>query len=113
MPIVGVMPASFLFPDRDVDLWSPSPMDAPYSQSRETGWFTTFGRLKPGVTLEQAGANLASVQADLGRQFPKTDGRLGAAVQPLKEATVAGVRQSLWILLWIGFRCYFLSRVPT
>jgi len=98
MPIVGVMPASFLFPDRDVDLWSPSPMDSPYSQSRETGWFTTFGRLKPGVSLEQARANLASVQANLGRQFPKTDARIGASVEPLKEATVGGVRQSLWIL---------------
>jgi putative ABC transport system permease protein len=98
MPIVGVMPASFLFPDRNVDLWSPSPMDAPYSQSRETGWFTTFGRLKPGVTLEQARANLASVQANLGRQFPKTDARIGASIQPLKEATVGGVRRSLWIL---------------
>src|SRR5580704_7977913 len=98
MPIVGVMPASFLFPDRDVDLWSPSPMDSPYSQSRETGWFTTFGRLKPGVTLEQAQANLASVQANLGRQFPKSDAPVGASIQPLKEATVGGVRQSLWIL---------------
>jgi predicted permease len=98
MPIVGVMPASFLFPDRDVDLWSPSPMDAPYSQSRENGWFTTFGRLKPGVRLEQARANLTSVQANLGRQFPKTDAGIGASVEPLKEATVAGVRRSLWIL---------------
>src|SRR5262249_51940494 len=33
--IVGVMPASFQVPDRDVDLWSPSPMDAPFAQSRE------------------------------------------------------------------------------
>jgi len=98
VPIVGVMPASFLFPDRDVDLWSPSPMDAPYSQSRETGWFTTFGRLKPGVTLEQAQANLASVQANLGRQFPKSDAGIGASIKPLKEATVGGVRHSLWIL---------------
>jgi putative ABC transport system permease protein len=98
VPIVGVMPASFLFPDRDVDLWSPNPMDAPYAQSRETGWFTTFGRLKPGVTLDQARANLAGVQANLGRQFPKTDARIGASVEPLKEATVGGVRQSLWIL---------------
>ncbi len=98
MPIVGVMPASFLFPDRDVDLWSPSPMDAPYSQNRGTGWFTAFGRLKPGVTLDQAQANLVSVQANLGRQFPKTDARIGASVEPLKEATVGGVRQSLWML---------------
>jgi putative ABC transport system permease protein len=98
VPIVGVMPASFLFPDHDVDLWSPSPMDAPYSQNRGTGWFTAFGRLKPGVTLAQARANLASVQTNLGRQFPKTDALVGASIMPLKEATVGGVRHSLWIL---------------
>jgi putative ABC transport system permease protein len=97
-PIVGVMPAAFLFPDRAVDLWSPNPMDAPYAQSRATGWFNTFGRMKPGVTLEQASANLASVQANLGRQFPKTDGNLGVVVRPLKDATVGAVRQSLWML---------------
>jgi putative ABC transport system permease protein len=98
VPIVGIMPASFLFPDREVDLWSPSPMDAPYAQSRESAWFTAFGRLKPGVTLDQAQANLASVQANLGRQFPKTDASVSVSVKPLKEATVGGVKESLWIL---------------
>jgi putative ABC transport system permease protein len=97
-PIVGVMPASFLFPDREVDIWSPNPMDAPYAQSRTTGWFTTFGRMKPGITLEQARANLDTVQVNLGRQFPLTDARIGVVVKPLKEATVAGVRRSLWML---------------
>src|SRR5439155_6039617 len=97
-PIIGVMPASFLFPDRDVDLWSPSPMDAPYAQSRESTWFTAIGRLKPGVTLAQARANLASVQANLGREYPKTDAMIGAMIEPLKEATVGGVRRCLLIL---------------
>jgi putative ABC transport system permease protein len=97
-PIIGVMPASFLFPDRDVDLWSTSPMDAPYAQSRESTWFIAIGRLMPGVTLGQARANMAAVQASLGRQYPKTDATIAAAIEPLKEATVGGVRQSLWIL---------------
>jgi putative ABC transport system permease protein len=96
--VVGVMPASFLFPDHDVDLWSPSPPDAPYAQNRESTWFTTIGRLKPAVTVAQARSNLAAVQAGLGRQFPKTDANLSASVQPLKETTVGGVRRSLWIL---------------
>src|SRR5439155_15943095 len=37
--IVGVLPASFLFPERGVDLWSPSPMDAPFAQNRNLTWF--------------------------------------------------------------------------
>ncbi|MBV8844750.1 MAG: ABC transporter permease [Bryobacterales bacterium] len=98
LAIVGVMPASFAFPDRDVDLWSPSPMDAPFAQDRNETWFTVIARLKPGVTLAQARANLAAVQASLGRQYPKTDSDLSVEVQPLKEVTIGGVRRSLWIL---------------
>jgi predicted permease len=96
--IVGIMPASFLFPDHDVDVWCPSPVDAPYGQSRESTWFNVIGRLKAGVTVAQARANLANVQAQLGRQFPKTDANLAVEIQPLKETTVGGARRSLWIL---------------
>jgi putative ABC transport system permease protein len=97
-PIVGVMPPSFEFPDREVDLWSVSAPQAPYAQSREATWFTVIGRLKPGVSPAQGRANLAAVQADLGRQFPKTDKDLSTTVEPLKEVTVGGVRKSLTIL---------------
>ncbi|HUI42154.1 MAG TPA: ABC transporter permease [Terriglobia bacterium] len=96
--IVGVMPASFLFPERDVDVWSAVPMNAPYAQSRESTWFITIGRLKPGATLAQARANLAAVQAQLGRQFPKTDGELGVKVVALKETIVGDMQESLWLL---------------
>lgn len=96
--IVGVLPASFHFPERDVDLWSPIPVDAKVAQLREATWYFVVGRMKPGVTIEQARANLATVQAQLGRQFPKPDGELEVLVDPLKEVTVGGVRESLWIL---------------
>ena len=80
-------------------LWSVSAPDAPYAQSRESTWFTVIGRLKTGVAPAQARANLAAVQAGLGRQFPKTDGKAGqTTVEPLKEVTVGGVRRSLVIL---------------
>ncbi|HEU5450898.1 MAG TPA: ABC transporter permease [Terriglobales bacterium] len=95
--IVGVMPASF-FPDRSVDFWEPVPADAPYAQSRQNTWYTSVGRLKDGVTLEQARADLALVQGRLGAQFPKTDGSLLVDIQSLKETTVAGSRRSLWML---------------
>ncbi|HTS13830.1 MAG TPA: ABC transporter permease [Candidatus Limnocylindrales bacterium] len=96
--IVGIMPASFDFPVRDVDFWSVSTPDAPFAQSRDSTWFTVIGRLKRGVTLAQSRANLATVQAQLGRQYPKPDADLAVDVQPLKETTVGGVRGSLWIL---------------
>src|SRR5207245_2699162 len=96
--IVGIMPVSFLFPDRDVDLWSSVPVDEPIAQSREWTWYLGIGRLKPGVTLEQARANLATVQKQLGIAFPKTDADLSVGIEPLKEMTIGGVRRSLWIL---------------
>src|SRR5229473_3054515 len=96
--IVGIMPASFLFPDRDADLWVPVPPDAPYAQSREYTWYAVIGRLKPRVTVEQARANLTTVQVQLGMAFPKPDAELAVAIQPLKETRVGDVRRSLWIL---------------
>lgn len=96
--IVGVLPRSFRFPDGDVDLWTVGPPDAPYAQSRESTWYQVIARLKAGVTLEQARANLNAVQSQLGKQYPKTDANLRVEVQPLKETIVAGTRSSLWML---------------
>ncbi len=96
--VVGVMPASFAFPVHNVDFWSPTPLDAPYVPSRENTWYTVVGRLKDGVTLAKAQANLATVQAQLGKEFPKTDAELSVSMEPLKEQTIGGVRRSLWIL---------------
>jgi len=97
-PIVGVMPASFLFPNREADLWCPIPAGISVGEPRENNWFTVIGRLKPDVTVEQAHANLATVQSQLGQQFPKSDARLSVGIQPLKESTVGDSRRSLWLL---------------
>lgn len=96
--VVGIMPASFRFPDRDVDLWMPMPPNAPWAQSREETWYNVIGRLKPGVSLEQARSNLAAVQHALGQQFPKSDGDISVRIKPLKEETVGSARKSLWLL---------------
>ena len=96
--VIGVMPASFRFPDRDVELWFASPVDGPFAQARQLTWFNVIGRLKPGVTIAQARENMSAVQANLGRQFPQTDAELSVDLQPLKEVTVGGVRASLWVV---------------
>ncbi|HEX3743524.1 MAG TPA: ABC transporter permease [Bryobacteraceae bacterium] len=96
--IIGVMPPSFHFPDRDADVWVISAPDYPFARSRELTWFTAIGRLKPAVTLAQARADLNTVQADLARQFPKPDADISPRVELLKESTVGGAERSLWIL---------------
>jgi putative ABC transport system permease protein len=96
--IVGVMPESFAFPSRDVEMWAPSPPDAPYAQRRDETWFSVIGRLKSGVTLRQAQADLSTVQSRLGKQFPKPDAELTVQSEPLKQTVVGEVSNSLWLL---------------
>jgi putative ABC transport system permease protein len=98
VPIVGVLPASFLFPDREVDLWSPSIVDADYAQSRQATWHLGIGRLKPDVTVPQARANLAAVQARLAEQHGDPDKKIAVEMTPLKDVMVGGVGRSLWLL---------------
>lgn len=95
--LVGVMPADFAFPDRDVDLWVPT-VNYPFVLERRNAWYAGFGRLEPGVTIEQARADLDRVQSQLAREFADTDRDIGAAIEPLKETAVGAVRASLWLL---------------
>jgi putative ABC transport system permease protein len=97
-PIVGVMPASFHFPSDDIDLWTTSAPDAPFAQRRDSTWFTVVGRMKPGVTVQQATADLVTVQSRLGRQYAKPDSELTVEAKPLKDVIVGRVRDSLWLL---------------
>jgi putative ABC transport system permease protein len=95
--IVGVMPASFHFPDRNVDLWFPY-QDRFASNRSAIRYNTGIGRLKPGVTLDQARADLGVVQARLATQYPDTDREIGVRILPLKEVVVANAGASLWLL---------------
>ncbi len=95
--IIGVMPPSFDFPDAGVDLWLPVATD-PYRLSRLFKWYNAVGRLKPGVTLGEAQANLALVQTQLGARFPQTDREITVQLQSLKETMVSGAGGSLWLL---------------
>ena len=96
--IIGVMPESFQFPNADVDMWTPSAPDAPFARRRDETWFTVIGLMKPGVTVEQAAADLATVQSQLGKQFPKPDAELTVQTVALKEVIVGSTRSSLWLL---------------
>lgn len=97
-PIIGVMPPTFRFPDRDVDVWFQVSLDNRFAQARRLTWYRGVGRLKPGVSVEQARANLAAVQAQLGQQYPDPDRSIGVDVVPLKASTLGDVGRSLWLL---------------
>ena len=97
IPIVGVMPESFRFPDRDVDLFRPTTYE-PFVLQRNNLWMRGFGRLEPGVSVEQARADLEVIQRRLSEQYPDTDRNVGVYVESLQETTVGSVRGSLWLL---------------
>src|SRR5437867_10855629 len=75
--VVGVAPPRFHGTERFVwpDYWIPvvNHFDAEYLQDRTGHPLTVFGRLKPGVTPEQAAENLSAIAAQLAKQYPKTD----------------------------------------
>jgi len=96
--IIGVMPASFQFPNPDVDVWTTSAPDAPFARRRDSTWFNVIGRLKPTTNLRQATNDLLTVQSQLGKQFPKPDAELTVQTQPLKDVIVGNSGSSLWLL---------------
>jgi putative ABC transport system permease protein len=67
--IIGVMPAGFSFPNPDIDVWKPLALDLSKYQ-RGTAFLQGVARLKDGVTLEQARADLLAVGAQLEEQYP-------------------------------------------
>lgn len=108
--IVGVLPPRFQFPYRGIDVWLTAPADwsAIPAKSRELSpYLTLFGRLKPGVTLEQANAELKVVRQQYASAHPAM---LDANKKPpveltrMKDDLVANVRTMLWILFGaVGF----------
>jgi putative ABC transport system permease protein len=92
--VVGVAPAGFRFM-RDVDVWTPLPVDEP-NAPRRAEFLTVVGRLKPGVTQAQAKADMDLVAGRLARAYPETNaGWTALEVLPLKEYLVGDVRRAL------------------
>lgn len=67
--VVGVMPRDFAFPARDVDVWQPLPIAAA-SANLGNHYLRLIGELKPQVTLQQAGTEVAAIFARIERQYP-------------------------------------------
>ena len=96
--IVGVMPNGFAPPA--LDIWMPAQLSGWLMQQREARFYAGVGRLKLGISPEQAQAELSGVQAQLGRQFPATDQGWSALVRDLKEERVGEHRASLSLMFW-------------
>ncbi|HVG17616.1 MAG TPA: ABC transporter permease [Blastocatellia bacterium] len=95
--VVGVMPAGFQYP-RDVELWVPFAFGTPQTSVRRFHYLRPVGRLKPGVSLQQAQADFTSIARSLAEQYPDSNRDYGAGIVSMTERTVGDMRQPLWIL---------------
>ncbi|HZI08851.1 MAG TPA: ABC transporter permease, partial [Myxococcus sp.] len=100
--VVGIMPPSFTFPAEQMDVWlSVSRLsESAVPRNRINRWLAAVGRLKPGVTLETARAELSAVAGQLATAYPDSNGQYGAVTAvPLHEAITGDVRASLLVVL--------------
>ena len=103
--VVGVMPPGFEFPiqNEPVELWTTIAPDAsgtePVTNQRGAHFLQVVGRLKPGVTNEQAQAELTAIAARLEQQYPDTNTRKSLRAESALAALVGDIRPALIILL--------------
>ena len=98
--VIGVLPAWFTYPDTRVQLWtamyrdrSPEVMAAHDAHNLDI-----VGRLKPGVSLTQAQAEIAGIQAGIRRQYPNGPVNDSANLRPLVDSEVHGVKDGFYAL---------------
>jgi putative ABC transport system permease protein len=99
--VIGVMPRGFSY-SRQADLWVPigKMADDPSLKSRDNHpGLRAVARLRPGVTLEQARADMDTIAARLEQLYPDSNKGVGVRLVPLLENYVGDVRRALWILL--------------
>jgi putative ABC transport system permease protein len=100
--VVGVMPPFVQLPgfeNRNDQLWVPIAFPAKEATERGNHFLEVIARLKPGVTLKQAQAEMDTIATRLEKQYPTYNTRRGAVVVPLHEQVVGEIRTALLILL--------------
>ena len=96
--VVGVMPQSFQFPSW-AQMWRPMAFTPAERAVRGEHHYLAIGRLKAGVTVEQAQEDLSAISQRLADQYPADDRGWGSSVRPLREDMVQDVRPMLLVLL--------------
>ncbi len=100
--VLGVMPPRFTFPDAHAQAWIPFSTipDNAIPRIRPVATLGAVGRMKAGVSEEQALADMNSVTAGIARDFPQSNRNWGgAAIEPLQRAMTGAVSRSLYVLL--------------
>ena len=96
--IVGVMPDGFYYPSRTAEFWRPIAIN-PANAPRGAHFIGVVARLKPGVALDTAGAEMKGIAERLALQYPDNSAKESAEVVPLLEQVVGTIRPALVTLL--------------
>lgn len=96
--IVGVMPPTFAYPSRDVDLWMPIAMSPELRADRASEWLQAIARVRPETSIERAAADANRLAAALAQTYPQTNANESVALVPLLAHVVGNVRPALLIV---------------
>jgi putative ABC transport system permease protein len=96
--VIGVMPEGFAFPNADTAFWMPTGPAEAQRTNRNSLWLQSIGRLKPGVSVATAQADLARINAGNAERFPDQRG-YGVFVIDYLTQLVGSVRTAILILL--------------
>ena len=100
--IIGVIPGGFNFPN-EAQLWRPLPVD-PNHLNRGPHYLRVIGRLRPGVTLAQAQAEMSAIASRLAQQYPDVIAGHGIKLDLLRDVVVGDIGPALLVLLGaVGF----------
>jgi putative ABC transport system permease protein len=97
--VIGVMPPSRGLRFRDNEIWAPIAFTAEQAQNRKGRIINVMGRLKPGVTIEQARTEMSAIGDRLALQYPESNKGWNVYLDPLLEGAVSGIKPSLLLLL--------------
>jgi len=102
--VVGIMPAGFRSPfiETKQEVWIPlvqDPLFGSWMARRAGHWLPVFGRLKPGVSIAQAQAEMDAISDRLAREFPAENKGWTVRLVPLQKEIVGDVRTALLVLL--------------
>jgi putative ABC transport system permease protein len=92
--VIGIMPPLFRFPENE-QLWLPLELDPAKAERGKGLPIVVFGRLRSGVTREQAGAEMAAIARSLAAQYPRTNHGLTATVAPMVDRLLDDVGRYL------------------
>jgi len=97
--VIGIMPPTFQFPGRRIDLWTPMAFTDQDRQAHGGHYISALGRLKPGVSLEKALAEMKTVARRLEEQYPNSNAGWSVKLIPMLESEVGEMKSILLLLL--------------